>query len=276
MRKEQVSRVLAFRESSAQEFLVVLTEFSVVMPVHNEARFLPYSLPSVYQLKPSEVIVLLDNCSNGSEKIVKEYSAKFGMTSKTRVINPPMSDGWRMRFAFLRFLGCSLAGCPVVLVTGADVVLDSLIRRYLDILGEKVKFVSFGYVDYPFNWRNRLRRLLTVFLPREFGENWLTGIQAFFVKEAFEVEDLEELKQIESAEDTLLHCAFQQKYRTEYLRTDTIHLRPREGSRRHYLRGKLYWNVAHRGWLVTLVNGVLFLRLNLIRGYIHARFGGKK
>lgn len=248
----------------------------MVLPVHNEERFLPFSLPSVYGLKPSEVVVLLDDCSDGSEDVVRKFAEKYDMANCTKIVHVPECEGWRMRFAFLRFMGCSFASSPVVLVTAADVVLDPLIRSYVNLLGEKVKFVSFGYVDYPVNWRNMLKRLLTCVLPRGFGENWLSGIHAFFVKEAFELEDLEELKRIEAAQDTHLHRAFQRRYRTEYLRTDTVHLRPKESGSRHYLRGKLYWNVARRGWLIALANGVLFLRLNLIRGYIHARFGGKK
>ena len=31
-------------------------KFSVVTPIHNEAKFLYYSLPSIYQLKLDEVI----------------------------------------------------------------------------------------------------------------------------------------------------------------------------------------------------------------------------
>ena len=45
-------------------------QFSVVMLIHNEEKLLSYSLPSIYRLDPSEVVLIFDNCSDESELVL--------------------------------------------------------------------------------------------------------------------------------------------------------------------------------------------------------------
>jgi len=71
-------------------------KFSVVVPIHNEAKYLPYSLPAIYRLEPDEVILIFDRCTDESLEISKNISEKFGNKSETRYIelNKPSMD-WK-------------------------------------------------------------------------------------------------------------------------------------------------------------------------------------
>lgn len=60
--------------------------FTVVMPVHNEEKFLPLSLPSIYNLKPSEVILIFDRCTDKSLEVAKKLSTKHHLHEKTKFV----------------------------------------------------------------------------------------------------------------------------------------------------------------------------------------------
>jgi len=256
--------------------VVTKKSFSVILPCHNEESYLLYSLPSIFDLNPTEVLILLDHCTDATAHVAKTLAFKYQMSTRLTLVNVDEFSDFRMRFAYLRWIGCKLCTYDTVLVTGADLILDPKIRDYLCSLNDSVKMINFGYQDFPINWRNLLKRLMTKLMRRVGSERWLSGVHVFSKQAMLEMEDLDDLKRIEAAQDTHLHKAIQRKYETVYILTATLHLRPKESGDRHYLRGKLYWNVAHRGFLITLLSAVSMFRLNLIKGYIHERFGAAK
>jgi glycosyltransferase involved in cell wall biosynthesis len=253
-----------------------MVKFTVLLPIHNEESYLPYSLPSVYELSPDEVILLFDRCIDNSEKIAYTISERYKMLDKTLFVNVPESPDWRFRSSFLRVYGTKLAKHDLVLLTNADIILNPQITRYFILIGNNdVALISFMYKDFPVDYRNLLKRLLISTKFKALGnERWLTGIMLFSKRVALESEDFESLKQIESAEDTHLHIAITKRYRSLCFNLNIIHLRPR-GSSRDLLRGRLLWAVSHRSFLHVLLTGIMFFRLNIIKGYIQERWGNK-
>ena len=83
------------------------TNFSVITPIHNEAEYLPYSLPTIYRLNPDEVILIFDRCTDESRKVSEEIAEEMGFTHRTEFVemNGP-SPGWTFRKAgeFMRLL----------------------------------------------------------------------------------------------------------------------------------------------------------------------------
>lgn len=255
----------------------MMNKFSVVMPVHNEEHMLPYSLPSIYRLHPDEVVLLFDRCTDRSVKVAREIAVQYNMLFNTKFhVCDSSSSECRFSHAFGRFLGSKIAKHDVVLFTAADMILDPKIADFVGWIGKDgVGMVSFVHKNYPVDWRLLVKRLLVRSKIRGLGsENWLGAILLYNRKCGFELEELEELKTLTMAQDTHLRRAIAKKYKTLCFCSDTIHLRPME-SKRHYLRGKLYWNDLRRSFLVTLLSSVMVLRLNLLKGYIHARFGGQ-
>ena len=244
-----------------------MNKFSVVLPVHNEEQFLPLSLPSVYKLFPSEVVILFDRCSDGSLKVAKDIASRFRMLGKTMFVDVVEDCDFKMRVAYLRCLGVSLCSFDVVIVSGADLILDPKIADYVGSVGE-FGLVTFEYKDFPVNWRMLVKRLLARVLPFD----WVGGVRLFDRKLA-KFEDLEELKTLTS-EDTHLAETIKKRAKTLYVMSDTVHLRPKESFMRHYRRGQLYAQYG-RGFLLTLASAVSMWRFGLLKGYIHQRFGNK-
>jgi len=248
--------------------------FSVVMPIHNEADLLPLSLPSVYKIMPSEVILIFDNCIDDSEEVAKKIIRKYDPQCRITVcINGiPKEIEHKFRLSYLMRLGMESAGHGVVLVTAADVMLDPEIRNLMSQITH-FPFMSFEYVDFPVNWRTLIKSGLG-FIPL-WKDDKLSGIYAVDLNKRAECEDPEKVKSVEQGEDTLMQQCIRTKYPTKFFHAHNIHLRPKEDTSRHYRRGLYYWKTAKRGFVKTVLSAVISGRHNLIKGYIHARFGGK-
>ncbi|PVX24558.1 MAG: hypothetical protein CW691_07255, partial [Candidatus Bathyarchaeum sp.] len=154
----------------------------------------------------------------------------------------------------------------------ADIILDPKIHGLLNQITQ-FPFISFEHFDFPVNWRTLIKRGLR-FLPL-WTTDKLSGIYAVDLKVRAECEDPEKIKTIEQGEDTFMQQCIKAKYPTKFFHVKNIHLRPKEDPARHYRRGKYYWKTAKRGFAKTILSAVISCRYNLIKGYIHARFGGK-
>jgi len=254
------------------------SNFSVVMPIHNEQENLVYSLPSVFKLNPTETLLLFDRCSDSSVETAWSITKKFDMTKKTLFVFPIKESNWKYRHAFMSREGYSMAQNNLILATAADIILDPTIKNYFRLVAtSNIAFISFLHLDYPISFRNLLKRLLVGIglLPPSHKERWLAGPYIFSKKAWLETEDQETVKKVVRAHDTHLHKAILTKYSSRCIVTKTFHLRPRESNQMHYLRGQLYWNVAKRSFLLTLLSALFYLRLGLIKGYIHARMKQK-
>ena len=250
---------------------IAMEAFTVVMPVHNEEIFLPLSLPSIYNLKPSEVILLFDRCTDKSVEVAKDLSSKHQFYEKTKFVEVRENNNWKSSYSFLRCLGVDMASNDIILKTDADIILDSRIANHL-IRIKQFPLISFNYLEIPVNFTNLMYRLLSrLTLPLK--RNKFTGIYFVNRKVMYECEDREKLKQLDAGEDTFLHYIIKKRYPTDYVITNTIHLRPKHSAERQYVKGRLYWKSGHRGILKMALVAVLTCRFSTIKGYIHERFG---
>ena len=132
--------------------------FSVVMPIHNEAELLPLSLPTVYELMPSEVILIFDNCIDQSEevakKIIKKHDPQRHIT--TCINDIPKDIEHKFRIAYLKRLGMDSADYDIILSTDADIMLDPQIRNLIKQIPQ-FPFMSFEHFDFPVNWRTLIK-----------------------------------------------------------------------------------------------------------------------
>jgi len=249
-----------------------MIKFSVVMPVKDESKFLPYSLPSVFGLHPDEVILLFDDCGDGSVEVARRITLRQLAPDGCEVQFVEVGEcDWRFRPAFLRRLGFKHARNDVILSTDADIVLDSEIKRFFGLVGAGVvAHVGFEVVDFPVNFRCCLKRLLE-FL--RVPASWLSQAYLFSRQAWMETEKQEGLESLEWAEDTHLLDCIRRKYRTRLVLSGCLHLRPVETADRHYLRGRMYWTVARRSLLLTVLSGLLLFRPWLMVGYIRERWG---
>lgn len=243
--------------------------FSVVMPIHNEEDFLPRSLPSVYALKPGEVLLLFDRCTDNSLKVARRYADALDRERVTRFIkvNHP-SPGWKFRPAYLRRLGYQEAGHDAILNTAADIVHDPRVKKHMGLL-DRFKLVSLGYHDYPWTLQCFLRHLISQYTP----VHGFAGLLALSRGAWLETEDLEDLKQHPRAEDTHLHEAISSRYPTTHVNTRSLHLRPNETKQDHYYRGVAQHRVQGKSLTSSFLHSFIMLRPAVLTGYLHAKRG---
>ena len=211
-------------------------KFSIIMPIHNEADMLLKTLPSTFQLSPDEVIVGLDRCNDDSAEIILNYAKHVDYQRNGNLILRHFTDkdgaGWGFRGAYLRRELYQMTRNDIILNTSADIILDPKILRYLRLVPKR-GLVSFGYLEMPYNIQCFLRAVYSASrLVHGFA-----GLLAFSKEAWLRSEDIEDLKTINRSEDTHLHMAIKKHYQTMHINTRSIHLRPNEDFRGHYLRG---------------------------------------
>lgn len=242
-------------------------KFSVVLPVHDEEVYLPYSLPSIFALEPSELVVVFDRCRDHSVEVVDDLVRQAGF-EPARVKYVEVSerfDGFQLNG--VRRRGYEVAENNVILATGADIILDHTCMRALDFLEEQnVALVSLGCLDYPVSPRNLVGNLAQKFManiraPRFYGP--------FFFKRNL-LRNLTEVSGFIS-EDAPLWLALLDKFEMRFVHCCCLHLRGDESWQRNYWRGRDYWRVARRNPVFALASSVLMFRPSLMVGYLHER-----
>ncbi len=248
-------------------------KFTVFMPIHNEERYLPYSLPSVYRIEPDEVLLAFDRCTDRSIRVARSIAEKFGYLEKTLFLKfDEPSPGWNYRMAYIRWQGFRKARNDIILKTDADIILDKEIRKYLPLVGRgSIALISFGRKSYPITIQAVIARLANIISPKP----GFTGIYAFSKRAWLELEEEESLRKA-LAEDTHLRLSLARKYKVIYVKTNTIHLREKETSLKHYMKGIEYWRLKRNPFWKAMLHSIVYLRPLLLAGYLHERLKNEK
>jgi hypothetical protein len=246
-------------------------KFTIIAPLHNEEKMLPYTLGSIYDLQPSEVLFGLDRCNDATEFIITS-EAKLHPDTQTRIIHFKESDGggWNFRPGYLRRCLYKYAQNDVILNTSADLRLDPKIGNYLKLIPlNNYGLLSFGYYDYPWNSQSFVKRIISETLPL----HGFAGLLALSKNAWLRCEDLEDLRTQPKimGEDTHLHYAIRRKYPTKHINTCSLHLRPNESAEDHYKYGVVEWSLFHRSPVKALAYAAVMLRPLSLTGYVDAR-----
>lgn len=114
---------------------------SGVMPVHNEAEYLRYSLPALRQIPFDELVFVLDQCTDDSEKVIR----KMAPSHSKIVFKAEQHWMYRAGEAFQR--GFDEARSDLVFALGADLIIPpKAFALTTDIMQDpKVGSVFFGF-----------------------------------------------------------------------------------------------------------------------------------
>lgn len=239
---------------------------TLICPCHNEQEMLPQTINSMYNVGADEIIFLLDRCTDATETVIDAKIIHENTETLVIHVNKNEGKGWRFRSAFLRRKGYTLADNDTIINTSADIVLDPKIREYIKLI-PKYGLVSFGYLEKPWN----IQQFMRILISETKISHGFAGLLALSKKAWEETEDIEELKQIERAEDTHLQYAIKSKYPTKHINTKSIHLRPNENFRDHYKRGLAQYQVQHISPLQSFLHSLVMIRPAVFTGYIHAK-----
>ena len=244
-----------------------MTKFSIVIPVHNEEKYLKYSALSMMKLYPDEIVVILDRCSDNSKKIIEHICNDTKLT----FINIHSKSNWKMHVAFLRRLGYKKARNNIILNTSADLVLDHRIRYLIKCLNwnknRNIRLINLGFLDYPFTIRCFLRKIYSTFTPIK----GYSGLMIFDKRAWLEMEDKEKIKNIPSSEDTFLQLSIKSKYKILHFNTSTFHLRPTELRIHQEKRGRNYYSIVKANPIKVFMMSIAMLRPYMFSSYLKER-----
>ena len=235
--------------------------FTLIAPMHNEAKYMSLWIDNVEKLDPDEVLIGLDRCTDLTEKLLRPHgfkTVKYG----------DIPNGFKMRGAGIRRDLYSRSSNDVIVNTSADLLLDPKIKKYVKQIG-KYGLISFGYFDYPWNIQSFERYLISQYSSL----HGFAGLLALSREAWLQTENIEEVKQLLRAEDTHLHMAIKKHYQTKHINTRSWHLRPNEDKMDHYYRGQAQYTLETRSLWKSFLHSVVMLRPAAFAGYIHARRG---
>ncbi len=246
------------------------------MPIHNEEELLSYSLPSIFRLKPDEVILIFDRCTDNSLKIAEQIIKRYKYGSRTQFIeHSEPSPEWNFRIAFLRRHGFRLAKNRVILNTDADNLLDERIADYFSLIGKKTfGIVVFSRTPHPRTLQSLLGTLFSPFLPMR--AHGFGGLYAFSKEAWLETEDHKSAKSTTRAEDTHLRLSISKSHKEIFIKTQTLHLRPKETAQYHFLKGVTRWQTRRESLLRVAIHSFVFMRPLVLCGYLKARLQDKE
>ncbi|MEM2126732.1 MAG: glycosyltransferase [Candidatus Bathyarchaeia archaeon] len=242
--------------------------FSVVIPVHNEEKYLSFSFPSIVALIPDEIVVIFDRCTDNSlSKVIGIYE-NFGKKTKLKKIFVDFDVDWIERVGFLRRLGFKECQNDVILTTDADIILDKKISDYIKFIDGDVKLVKFGFLDYPYTLKSFLRQIYSGFFPFK----GYSGLYAFSKRAWLECENLEDAK-ISPAEDAHLQLSIEKRYRSLHFNTRSLHLRPTEDVASDIKRGWGYAATVKSSPFQVFLMSTLMMRPHTFASYMKWRRG---
>jgi len=223
-----------------------MTDFSVVVPIHNEVKLIPRSLPSYYNVEPSEMVLCFDNpphiqAYEWAQKIAGHYSHV-----PTRFVFVERSDEWGFHQAHVRREGFHGASYPRILTGDIDLVINRNVLKAVSMVGhDDVGLVSLVKFRYPrcltHYWRSGILLFLTQVLHGFTDPLMMTttfsGLYALYrpywrdsepteeiqkmvnPKQLLRGEDVLDWSHFRMGEDTVLRDCMVRKHRVVYLRS---------------------------------------------------------
>jgi len=253
-------------------------KISIIMPVHNEEKYLLDALKPIEKLKIHEIIFVLDNCTDNSEKIVRGFTSKH---RNSKIVY--MREHKWLNKAFETYdFGAQHATGEYIFFVGSDVIVDPQIftekhcNRHnalkfhfhnYDLYGSKI---GYAYEKVLFTILNKLGFANEQCFVEAFRKNYWQKTRhenppediVGFIKRPKEVlrAILEETHEIKFKHITNVEC---------------LHLRPKLTKEQQLLRGLARYILEYPFWKV-LLHSILLSRIYILIGYFHAKYNYRK
>ena len=235
---------------------------SVVIPVHNEEHMLSMTLPSVFRLKPREIVLIEDRCEDGTDEIARKIGGRYPDV-KLVSIKLEHKSSWTNHLNYLYDHGIRNSTSRIVILTQADLLLDpSPIHRNLHLAEQGI--VNFNEVHKGSIWTTLVIRFLSILPIRKFPGSVIALSRVNYLQDPFGPDDLYNF-------DSLIFRKFvlQKGEPCFVINGKNVNLRPYPKARLYelgmdnYRAGKAMWKV--------LLFSMTRLQPLVFAGYMHAR-----
>jgi len=232
---------------------------SCVLPIHNEAKYLRYSLPTLLKSPFHEIIIVLDRCVDDSKHIVEAYADdRFTIVLKTRA-------SWKNRCAEAKHVGCSNADGDLIFFSDADIILDlKAVEKALRLFKRhtQLEVVVFSYKQYTLDG-SIFQRIRDKWVNLATGISRKTNIQPKHTGIYLIKKSLAKITDHPSEYDVV-----QQKTKLIHIETNTLHLRPGYSKQKQIGRGKARMVLPQYNFLKILLSTIIGLQPYMLTSYL--------
>jgi glycosyltransferase involved in cell wall biosynthesis len=242
---------------------------AVIIPIHNEVQYLPYSLKALAQAADgfNEIHFVIDGCTDCSEYLVRQFPAA------AKIHHLPKHT-WENRAAEAFQFGFDKAQAEILLAWAADLVMPNYMPALLrtDFADVLVGCMSYRYVNYGLTdlrlrihgyWENLYKDLIS--LVRSTARHSGTyAVRASCLKELGGLRDvLSEYDDLEQRMTTSFDVGFNPA-------TNITHLRPVLTKAKQLNQGRARARYGS-GLVSTLLHSVIHLKPYVLTGYMQER-----
>jgi len=184
-----------------------MVKFSIVTPIKDEKHLISRTLPSHYEVNPSEVVLCFDKpAPKDTLKVAKKVIKAYNAEEITKIIEVERNPEWAFHQANVRRTGFKEATYDRILTTDIDLIINRNVLKAVNMVGkEDVGLVSCGKFRYPNNlvgfWRaigyNVLRKSFVFLKKAQTGGlkmTTFTGLYAIYRPYWLDSEDEEGIK----------------------------------------------------------------------------------
>ncbi len=244
---------------------------SVVVGIHNEEKYLPFCLGSLWKASVDEFIFVLDRCTDRSEEIVNSF-VKYHPNS---IIVHKTTKSWIQPVVEVFDEGAKRASGDYVFNVPADAVMDSKVFDERHLCGKPLMFRYYNYNLFGGKFRYGYERVLLRIYDYLGIPSWQCSMEALPYEQrirgnlppedvtGFTKVPMLVLKSIMAESEKRYYCI---------QNTAILHLRPGLSKEEQILRGISRF-VLRYSPLKVLLHSILYLRPHVLVGYIHARSG---
>jgi len=241
---------------------------SVVMPIHNEEKYLPYSLSSLKKCPIDELIIVLDRCTDKSETIIDSFSMPFDVLKIHKE-----KQLWRSCTAEVFEMGFSNTKGDILYSMAGDFLIDP--NQFNLEHFENADFVSFFYYNLDLMGRFKYRQQWLNFMKKHINITrlWKGAIAQKTGHFAFKREVWEDLhiRDVPSEYDDFMVRALKKGFRYKFISNiRNYHLRVGLSKDRQFLQG-MSRAQGNRCFLPTLAHSIVFMKPYLFISYLYEK-----
>ncbi len=250
-------------------------KYSVVIPVHNEAKILPITLPTILKYEPDEIVIIFDRCTDKSYEVARKIICDHGfIESFTPIFKRKPAPDWNHQLAHTRHIGFEKAKHDIILNVDADFILKDDPRKYFNLLGKnRVGMITYRCMDYTMfdfssisvNILGRIAKFLPMVEP-------FAGMYAVYKPYWKAVGGFS--KKITGCEDTYMYNALKRAGFKIFYAHDVgyYHVRVKHSPERIFETGIQYWKILRAPLWKAILRSIVRGRPQFLKGYLVARY----
>jgi hypothetical protein len=272
-----------------------------VIPVLNEYKIIPKTLPTYYRIKPDELLLCMDSPPHlKTYLIAKKISSRFPEID-TRIIFVERNPEYTLHQAWVRRKGFMEAKNDTILTGDIDLIVNSNVLKAVKLVGNNdIGLVSCSKFYLPKDIKGIYRGIISRALSKFVYPIWkkrnysapvqgnFTGLYALYRpfwidSESDGIKNLNNPKQelridrspvtrayVAIGEDTYLRDCLERKHKVMYLKDlGAIAIRPQFGHHPNvqFEFGRYYYHKG-RNFIGALLRATIYLRPHELRGFL--------